>query len=179
MSVTTPDEWFAWMWAQHARAVWAYAARRIGPDKADDVVSKTFLILWRRAEELKMPQSRGFTLGIARRVLADDYRSQARMDALVSRLTVAGLTEAQVSQPSVQRSLPDELVNRLAPEDLELLLLLVWDGLKPREIAVVLDISPGACRKRIFQARKRARQALTAGESAGQNQFLLLETGTE
>lgn len=46
-SVYAP-ECFAALFDRHASAVHRYAARRLGPDAADDLVAETFLIAFRR-----------------------------------------------------------------------------------------------------------------------------------
>ncbi len=51
----------------------------------------------------------------------------------------------------------------LNERDRELLLLSYWDGLTPREIATVLELSPVLLRARLHRASKRLQQSL-AGE---------------
>jgi RNA polymerase sigma-70 factor (ECF subfamily) len=48
----------------------------------------------------------------------------------------------------------------LAERDRELVLLRHWDGLAPRDLAVVLEISPMVARARLSRAERRLREAL-------------------
>src|SRR5439155_83532 len=66
-------------------AVFAYARRRATKDEADDVVSETFLVAWRRFDELPA-EPLPWLIGTARKVLANRRRSDDRRDALVVRL---------------------------------------------------------------------------------------------
>ncbi|MEV4497220.1 sigma factor-like helix-turn-helix DNA-binding protein [Micromonospora arborensis] len=44
--------------------------------------------------------------------------------------------------------------------DREVLMLTFWEGLEPREIAVVLQVSPAVVRTRLSRARARLRDIL-------------------
>ena len=46
---------------------------------------------------------------------------------------------------------------RLGEVDREVLMLTVWEGLEPREVATVLHVSPAAVRTRLSRARARLR----------------------
>ena len=41
-------QWFEELWTAHGGRVWAYVARRVGRQLADDVVADVFLVAWRR-----------------------------------------------------------------------------------------------------------------------------------
>ncbi|MDP9302714.1 MAG: RNA polymerase subunit sigma, partial [Actinomycetota bacterium] len=69
----------------HADAVLAYALRRTDSDTAQEVVSETFGIAWRRFSEIPDP-ALPWLLGVARRVLANSRRSSSRQRALALRL---------------------------------------------------------------------------------------------
>jgi DNA-directed RNA polymerase specialized sigma24 family protein len=51
-------------------------------------------------------------------------------------------------------------LGRLPAGDRELLQLTVWEGLRPRQIAAVLGVSPVAARSRLSRARARLREEL-------------------
>src|SRR4029450_2647016 len=55
----------------------AYARRRAAPDAAQDVVADTFLVAWRRLEDVP-EDALPWLYGVARRVLANQRRSAAR-----------------------------------------------------------------------------------------------------
>jgi DNA-directed RNA polymerase specialized sigma24 family protein len=67
---TSAHERFACVFDEHVRAVSAYALRRTTPAEADDVVAETFLIAWRRLNEIP-PDPKPWLLGVARRALAN------------------------------------------------------------------------------------------------------------
>ncbi len=70
----------------HADVVRAYALRRADPDEAEDVVAVTFLVAWRRLDEVP-EHARPWLLGVARRVLANRRRGADRLMSLTDRLT--------------------------------------------------------------------------------------------
>ncbi|MGK5680172.1 RNA polymerase sigma factor [Actinoplanes sp. URMC 104] len=146
----------------------AYALRRVDqPDDAADVVSETFLIAWRRARE--MPdgdEAKLWLYGVARRVLANHHRGGVRRERLGERLRHL-LRAAPAADPSVVvpvRVSVRSMLTRLAEPDREVLMLTFWEGLEPREIAVVLGISPAVARTRLSRARARFRELLEPSE---------------
>ena len=138
----------------HHRAVLGYALRRV-PTEADaeDAVSETFAIAWRRFERAPEPEDAlPWLLAIARRVLANHHRSQDRRSRLTLRL------RAQPRDPVVSMSPvtpASEALDRLRPDDRELLRLLAWEGLSQAEAGLVLGISENAVAIRLHRARKR------------------------
>ena len=69
-SDTARRERFAQAFEEHFRAVSAYALRRTTPAEAEDAVAETFLVAWRRLDELP-DDAKPWLLGVARRVLAN------------------------------------------------------------------------------------------------------------
>jgi RNA polymerase sigma factor (sigma-70 family) len=143
-------ERFERVFAAHSRSVFAYAARR-APERADDVVAETFAIAWRRFDDLPRDVE-PWLYGVARRVLAGQWRSQSRQSALVSRLVE--LTPAGVDDETDHSALYEAL-GRLGETDREALLLTYWEGLEPERAAAVLEISREALNQRVHRARGR------------------------
>jgi RNA polymerase sigma factor (sigma-70 family) len=67
----------------------------------------------------------------------------------------------------------------LSPAERDLLLLVAWEELSPREAAKALGISPVAARSRLHRARRRALQALQAGTSPVREHPIWLSTSKE
>jgi RNA polymerase sigma-70 factor, ECF subfamily len=144
--------------------VLAYLVRRVdSPADAADLLSEVLAITWRRVEDLPDddPAAVAWLYGIARGVLANHRRSQARQDALADRLRnhLAGLA-VPTSTPSVEVIAVRAALARLAPKDRELVTLVAWDGMTADEIAVMLNTSPAAVRQRLSRARHKLRTAL-------------------
>jgi RNA polymerase sigma factor (sigma-70 family) len=151
---------FRRLYAEHGREILAYALRRVGdPEDAADVVAETFLIAWRRLEDVPPDrQARLWLYGVARRVLANQRRGERRRERLGERLR-ADLAPALAEQPEPG---PDILaaLGRLGPKDREVLRLVAWEELQPSELATVLGTSAVAARSRLHRARRRLRRAL-------------------
>jgi len=156
-----PDR-FERLFRDHHAAVVAYVRRRAPQDVVDDVVAETFLVAWRRLDRTPEDE-RPWLLGVARNVLATQWRGARRRDALVLRLRQ---TRIEPQPPQGPESAGDDRVTaalaRLAPKDREALTLVAWDGLAPREAAHVLGEAPGTFRVRLHRARSRVRGLLQA-----------------
>lgn len=158
---------FRRLFAEHHRHVLAYALRRIEPRAdAEDVVSGTFAVAWRRfadapAEEFRL----AWLYAIAARVLANQRRSVRRISALRSKLRAQPPAEAR------ERVELDEVLTalrELRPEEQEALRLAAWEGLTNAELAVALGCSENAAAIRLHRARKRLGERLEKGtEPAG------------
>jgi len=154
------DERFDDLWRDHAQAVLRYARRRVMPADVDDVVAETFVVAWRRLDEVP-EKALPWLLGVARGVSANAVRSARRRDALADRVTATG-------EHDPRRAAPDTAADALDPDgsavaalrsmsqvDRELLTLIAWDGLSHAEAATVMGCSPGALKVRFHRARKR------------------------
>lgn len=147
--------------------------RRADPDTAHDVHSETWLVAWRRVDELPA-EPLPWLLGVARRVLANARRTEDRRSALEDRMAfdpsspmaVAG---AGASVGAAGESESDGLVlqalSGLSEADREALLLVAWDGLRPAEAAGVLELRPAAFTMRFSRARRRLASAVEALEA--------------
>ena len=142
------------------RSLTAYALRRASPEDAADIVAETLLVAWRRLDAVPLaPDDVPWLYGVARNVLTNQRRSTKRRSAAVERLA-AELRTARPHAPA-----PDPVGHALGdlPEDQqELLRLVAWEGLQPRELAVVLGCTPNAASIRLHRARSALRKALAA-----------------
>jgi len=152
------DGGFERLYGDHKEAVRAYCLRRADESVADDVVSQTFEIAWRRRGEVRRP-SRAWLIGIARKVLANRRRSDRRYLDLVTRLA-----EGPPLGPEEEGTQILAALSRLSAVDQETLLLAAWDGLSSPEAAHVLGCTPVAFRLRLLRARRRLADELGALE---------------
>jgi RNA polymerase sigma-70 factor (ECF subfamily) len=132
-----------------------YALRRTDRETAQDVVAETFTVAWRRLDDVPASAPLPWLYGIARRVLANQRRSAARLAALRERLEREGTAAPQVADRALA-----EALRHLSESDRELLMLVAWEGLSSAEAAVALGCSNAACRVRLHRARRRLAAAL-------------------
>ena len=163
------EEDFRRLWADYNRHVLAYALRRTEQrTDAEDVVSSTFAVAWRRFEdkpgaEFELP----WLYAIAARVLANQRRSLRRLAALRSRLR-----ELPAPARDDRSDLPEVVtaLRQLRRDDQEILRLAAWEGLTGAELAVALDCTENAAAIRLHRARKRLEEQLAKEErAAGQS----------
>lgn len=154
---------FRELFAGTYRQLLGYALRRVAsPEDAADIVAETMLVAWRRIDEVPADDTaRLYLYGVARRVLANHRRGEIRRDRLAEKLRLQ-LTEATPDLTSLSDT--TEAVRnglaRLSDSDRELIMLTGWDGLDPREAAVVLGVPARTVRTRLHRARARLRAAL-------------------
>jgi RNA polymerase sigma-70 factor (ECF subfamily) len=144
---------FERLYADHAPEIAMYALRRADRETAQDVVSETFTIVWRRLDDVPA-EPLAWLYGVARRVLSNQRRSASRLAALRRKL------DRPHQPPEIEDGLVAAALAGLSESDRELLLLVGWEGLTPAEAATVLDVSPETCRVRLHRARARFASAL-------------------
>jgi RNA polymerase sigma-70 factor (ECF subfamily) len=136
------------------RAVSAYALRRATHAEAEDAVAETYLVAWRRLDDVPA-DPKPWLLGVARRVLANQRRAAGRRAALADRVA------HEHGGPDVRGRRPIlEALGLLSDGDRELLLLVAWDGLSTDEAAETLCCSRAAVKVRLHRARRRLRAQL-------------------
>lgn len=165
-------ERFTAVFDRHYGQIFAYAARRLGPDLAEDVASETFLIAFdrRHAYDSSRADARPWLYGIASNLIARHARAETRRyKALgsaggrreVDDPAVADAVAGRLDAMAVRGRLADAL--RRLPEPVRAVLLLVaWADLNQQEAAAALDIPAGTVRSRLHRARQTMRQALGA-----------------
>lgn len=162
--MTEDDErQFITLYNRHFRAVLRYALARVNPEQAKDVAAETFLIAWRRLDELPVEPA-AWLFGVARKVIAGQLRSDARQGALKTRLACVsdGLREpADPADQAADRDSARLALGRLAEQDQEVLMMAAWDGFAPEVAAEVLGISKAAYLTRLHRARQRLAAELT------------------
>ena len=150
---------FEHLYIRYWLAVLHYGLRR-GASRADaqDVVVETFLVCWRRLDEVSDP-ALAWLLGVARRVMANERRRERRQGRVASRLIEAQMAadhhwdDSQSERQDVGHLFG--ALARLKENERELLLLVAWDGLTHEEAAQVLGCSRSAFTKRFVRARAR------------------------
>ncbi|KRF16580.1 hypothetical protein ASG90_09885 [Nocardioides sp. Soil797] len=170
------EERFRALHTAHFRDLLGFALRRTATaDDAADVVADTFVVAWRRLDEVP-PGNEGrlWLYGVCRRTLANHTRSGRRRERLGAKLGSA-LREAVVPDPADEVLLTVSVRAALAalrPADRELLALSIWEQLEPGEIAVVLDLPARTVRTRLSRARARLRHKLGGDGPPGDGHVL-------
>jgi RNA polymerase sigma-70 factor (ECF subfamily) len=164
VSAEHPTDRFRRLFAATERDLLAYAVRRVErAEDAADVVAETFLVAWRRLDDVpRGDEARLWLYGVARRQLANQRRGQLRRSRLADRLraelpaAIAGALGPEDHRVAAVRA----ALARLEEEDREILRLTSWEGLTPAEIASVLGVPGVTVRSRLHRARKRMRAEL-------------------
>jgi RNA polymerase sigma-70 factor (ECF subfamily) len=143
-----------------------FLARRTDAATADDVLSETLLVCWRRLEELP-GEPLPWAYAVARNCLANAERGARRQQRVAARISVVDPPHESVPGPGEDPGPDGGLTAAMAAlrtEDAELLRLWAWEQLAPAEIAVVLGITANAASIRLHRAREKLREQLRKAE---------------
>lgn len=163
MPGATSEQRFETLYTMYQRPVLAYFLRRTDRTTAFDGAAETFLIAWRRIDDVPNDHALPWLYGVARRVLANLRRSERRYRALGRRIPIPQPDAEPGPETMVVQSEEDQrvldAVACLRPEDREIIRLRVWEELSNGDIADVIGTSPHAVSQRVHRiTRSLARE---------------------
>ena len=170
-SIATNPDVFEVFYREHLEAVQRYVARRVAyPHLAADLTADVFLAAVDSAASYCPDRGTpgSWLLGIARHVLATEFRRQSRDRDVMRRVSGRRLLDAdslarieeRIDAEREARNLYDALAS-LPRRDRALMELVAVDGLSVAEAGAVLGVSPGTARVRLHRSRKRLQAQLT------------------
>jgi RNA polymerase sigma-70 factor (ECF subfamily) len=134
-------------------------------EDAADLLAETFLIAWTKRDQIPADHShaRPWLFGVARNMLKRERAVGTKASEAVEAL-------ARDLQACARNIPPDDGVilalSQLSPVDREIIEMLAWDQLAPREVAAILDLSPNVVRIRAHRARLKLRDQLESSDRA-------------
>ncbi|MEQ8440211.1 MAG: RNA polymerase sigma factor [Ilumatobacter fluminis] len=155
----------AWFDA-HVNTIHRYIARRAGDDVAVDVTAETFRVALEQFDRFDTGRGdeRSWLYGIATNLLRHHWRTEQRLTRTHLRFgettRVPGdplvAVEARVdAERDAERVL--DAIDRLDPDDRDLLVLVAWEHLSSAEISAVLDVPASTIRARLRRIRSQLR----------------------
>ncbi len=156
---------FAELFDRHARSIGGYAARRVGPDAGEDILSETFLVAFARRKSFDAAWNSAlpWLYGIASRLIkkhrvreAKHIRSSRESAQREEHISHDDL-ETTIARLDAEKS-TRELAPRIAAlsvKERDTLLLYAWGDLTYEEVAVSLGVPVGTVRSRMNRIRTR------------------------
>lgn len=156
---------FRRIYDENYERILGYALRRTDTfDDAHDVVSETFLVAWRRLDDVPDGErSRLWLYGTARRLVANHHRGRRRQRRLTDQLRTEPPRLVKSAAEGIEGSDAERIAAafaRLSDDERELLLLVGWEGLSHGELATTFRCSRATVRVRLHRARKRLAKEL-------------------
>ncbi len=161
-------ERFEALYRNHYGAIWAYSRRRVGnAADADDITAQSWLIVWRRLDDIPVGAELPWCYGVARRCLANHRRSSKRSLRLAHAVGTERVVDAVVASSDPRSERLRAALELLNEHDQEILRLASWERLAHRDIAVVLDTTTANVAVRLNRAKGRLKKVLQGFDDAG------------
>ncbi|MER6140408.1 RNA polymerase sigma factor [Streptomyces sparsogenes] len=148
----------------HPRVL-AYATSLVGRQVGEDITSETFTVAWRRMRDIPA-QPLPWLLGVARNLTRELRRRDGRQYALAvaeaQRVITSGAQVDDVAAGVTERAAALQALAGLSDADREVLTLVAWHGLGPRQAARVLGCSTATFSVRLHRARRRLERSVNA-----------------
>jgi len=155
---------------EHLDAVQRFVARRVAdPHLAADLTAEVFLAAIDSASSYRPDRGvpAAWLVGVARHVLATEFRRQSRDRAVQRRISGRRLLDAD-SLARIEERIDAEREGRalyaalasLPERDRALMELVAVDGLSVTAAAAVLGVKPGTARVRLHRSRARVQSVL-------------------
>ena len=159
--VRRDEAWFAALFDDLSPRVYGYARRQCDLASAQDVVSDTFLVAWRRRDVVPDP-ALPWLLVVARNTIANRRRYERRQDQLVETVARLERVAAPAEHDVGERDVMLRSLAGLSGVEREAVLLVAWDGLANRDAAVVAGCSVRAFEVRLSRGRARLARAMSS-----------------
>lgn len=156
------------LYLSYADQVFAYARLRVGSDDAADVVADTFLVAWRRLEDVP-EDALPWLYAAAHNVINNARRAEVRRDALRSRLATKERFETHDDPAPLIEARADIVaaMRRLPARERDALFLVAWGDVEPRLAAALMGCSPGTFAVRVHRGRQHLMKILASSEPTG------------
>jgi RNA polymerase sigma-70 factor (ECF subfamily) len=154
------SEQFSRLYEETCRDLFAFLLRRCRTaDAAADCLAESYRIAWEKRDHVPdgadaRPWLFGVARNVMRREIAHDYRAAAASREL------AAAAERVSATVTPQNSAVADALAELSEVDQEIVTMLSFDGLAPREVASILGLSPNVVRVRAHRAREKLRTTL-------------------
>jgi RNA polymerase sigma-70 factor (ECF subfamily) len=169
-SIATDADAFEVFYRENLETVRRFVARRVAdPHLAADLTAEIFLAALDSASSYRPDRGvpAAWLIGVARHVVASEFRRQSRDRAVVSRISGRRLLDAdslarieeRIDAERTARRLYDALAS-LPRRDRALMELVALDGLSITDAAAVLGVKPGTARVRLHRSRARIQSQL-------------------
>ena len=148
---------------EHSRSIYRYVMRRLSDrSSCEDVVSETFLIAWRRRDQLpSRDRELAWLYAIAFRVISNQRRSRDRRNRLTVRMALErDGNDIETNDDSLEIESIMNVVKYLRSDERVLLEHVYWERLTYREIAGILGASENAVGIRINRAKRKLKLLL-------------------
>lgn len=156
---------FGTAYQAHVEDIYRYVYYRLrDKEQSEDLTSQIFLRALEKYDQFSPEKGtfKAWLYGIAKHALTDHYRSQrltAPLEMAEDHASDASIMDEV--HASFQRQEVRDALQKLEPEQREILLLRVWDDLSFQEIAAMLDQKEGACKMRYKRALLALEKHLT------------------
>ena len=162
-SIPSRQQRFAALYDSAHADVLRFIRRRADFDAAEDLAHETFLIAWRRFDNVPSAEdaARAWLFGVARNCLLNDHRARERYAQLGVRIATSMEPESEWTSDAVAGQL--DLISAwqsLSHGQQEVLSLALWEELPAVNAGKALGISAAAYRIRLHRARNALRHSL-------------------
>lgn len=153
------------MYDESYQRLLGYALGYLSRPSAEEIVSETFLVAWRRLADAPVREL-PWLFGIARNLIRERYRADRRLRDLCAELaSTVHVDVGDIADEVAERAVALRALAELGDGDRELLTLLAWHGLTNGEAATVLGCSTATLLVRVHRARRRLRAAMAPADT--------------
>jgi RNA polymerase sigma-70 factor (ECF subfamily) len=156
---------FEQLYSETRVSILGYLLRRVSdPTDAADLLAETYLVAWRKLDDVaKDDEARLWLYGVARRIASHHHRHERVEHGLAEALRADLGRQSAVMRTDRDVPFGDMIsasLDRLKPSDREIIELSAWEQLTPAEIAAVIGMKSGAVRVRLHRIRNALRTEL-------------------
>lgn len=160
MTATHDEQWFESVFSEHGQAIVKFLYRRGAYTEAEDLAAETFVVLWRKREEVPDGAELPWLYKTAGLTLSNWYRKKKSLPMGDSAETLDSVDSNDPAHLVVENQGMRAALLELSERDREIILAAAWEGLTGQALADYLGISRNAADVALSRARKRLEEAI-------------------
>lgn len=158
--VVHDEKWFERQFAEHSEAIVRFLYRRGAYNDAEDLAAETFVVLWKKKEEVPDGAELPWLYKTAGLTLSNWYRKKKSLPLGDNQETLDSTDFDDPAHKVLDSVSMRQALSELSARDREILLIVAWEGLSGQDLADYLGVRRSAADAALSRARKRLEEAM-------------------
>lgn len=156
MNDNREHEQFTFLYKKYYSELYYFARKVLGSDDvAEDIVQETFLVAYKKLDDLLgSPSPKGWLYKVLRHIMGDNYRNRARLAETIR------ITEGIDSPTNDAVNIRLELEGTIGKDDLDILIKVYVERYTYKEVSALYGTTVDAAKKRAQRAKAKLRLEL-------------------
>ena len=160
MTAAHDEQWFESVFSEHGQAIVKFLYRRGAYAEAEDLAAETFVVLWRKRDEVPDGAELPWLYKTAGLTLSNWFRKKKSLPLGYATESLDSVDSNDPASLVMENQGMRTVLAELSERDREIILAVAWEGLTGQALADYLGVSRNAADVALSRARKRLEEAI-------------------